>query len=68
MDEFEIFVNTLSNSRTHLARAIQQMAAGTLWTRDGPVDTTAQSLDLARQDIIDIDRILEKARSRRRRI
>jgi hypothetical protein len=60
MDEYEMFIAALSNSRTHLARAVRQMAAGTLWTRQGRVDTTARSLGRARQDIVEIDRILER--------
>lgn len=60
MDEYEMFLAALTTSRTHLARAIRQIAAGTLWTRDWPADTTVQTLDQARQDIIELDRILER--------
>jgi hypothetical protein len=60
MDAYQIFIQTLADARAHLALAIRQMAAGTLRTHDGPVDTTTQSLDKARQDIIEIDQVLER--------
>ncbi len=59
LDAYQIFIATLRDARAHLALAIRQMVAGTLTTRDGLADTTAQSLDKARQDIVTLDRILD---------
>ena len=60
MDAYQIFIQGLADARAHLALAIRQMAAGTLRTHDGPVDTTAQRLEQAREDIVEIDQILER--------